>query len=135
MSLFRRLAGAILVPRPAPPAPMGGLPFDALYPSAPAPMGARTAVPGRNGVVRALTSSQLLAPSNVGRTMLTIYNDSSAVLYLAHGPVATSAMFTVALAAAGTYIIETPDPYLGDVAGAWATATGQAAITETTDGQ
>lgn len=59
----------------------------------------------------------------------TIYNDSSAVLYVKFGATASTTSFTVKLLA-GDYF-EFPRPlYTGVVHGIWASATGSARLTE-----
>lgn len=59
----------------------------------------------------------------------TVYNDSTAVLYLKLGSSASSTSYTVQLGAGAYY--EFPQPvYSGVVAGVWASATGSARVTE-----
>jgi hypothetical protein len=58
----------------------------------------------------------------------TIYNDSTAVLYVKFGATASTSSYTVQIAAAGYY--EFPQPiYAGQVDGIWATANGNARTT------
>lgn len=58
----------------------------------------------------------------------TIYNDSTAVLYLKFGATASTTSYTVQLAAGAYY--EFPQPvYAGQVDGIWASANGAARVT------
>ncbi len=84
-----------------------------------------TSVPG------SATSVQLLA-ANQNRIGFSVYNDSSAVMYLAlSSSSASSSAHTMQVAAAGYY--ESPISwYSGAVNAAWASATGNARITEFT---
>lgn len=64
-------------------------------------------------------------PTASGRT---IYNDSTAVLYLKFGATASTTSYTVQLAAGQYY--EFPQPlYAGQVDGIWASANGAARVT------
>lgn len=57
-------------------------------------------------------------------------NDSTAILYLAFGPTATTSAYTVQIPASGYY--ELPGPlFTGVVSGIWASANGNARLTET----
>ena len=58
----------------------------------------------------------------------TIYNDSTAVLYVKYGATASATSYTVQLAAGAYY--EFPQPtYAGQVDGIWASANGAARLT------
>ncbi len=58
----------------------------------------------------------------------TIFNDSTAVLYLKYGTTASTTSYTVQLAANGYY--EFPQPvFAGRVDGIWASANGSARVT------
>lgn len=58
----------------------------------------------------------------------TVYNDSTAVLYLKYGATASATSYTVQLAAGQYY--EFPQPvYAGHVDGIWASANGNARLT------
>lgn len=58
----------------------------------------------------------------------TVYNDSTAVLYLKFGATASTTSYTVQLAAGAYY--EFPQPvYAGQVDGIWAAANGAARVT------
>lgn len=60
--------------------------------------------------------------------MRTIFNDSTAVLYVKFGATASATSYTVQLAAGAYY--EFPQPvYSGNVDGIWASANGNARLT------
>lgn len=78
-------------------------------------------------VASSATSVQLFAAASVvhGRT---VYNDSTAVLYLKYGATASTTSYTIQLAAGAYY--EFPQPvYGGEVDGIWASANGAARVT------
>lgn len=80
--------------------------------------------------VASSTSSTALFASNPAARSRNVYNDSTAVLYLKFGTGASSTSYTVQLPAAWNY--EFPQPlYTGAVEGAWASANGNARVTET----
>lgn len=67
--------------------------------------------------------------ANAGAKYRTVYNDSTAVLYLKFGATASATSYTVQLAAGAYY--EFPQPlYGGQVDGIWAAANGAARTTE-----
>ncbi len=79
--------------------------------------------------VASSTSAVPLFAANARAKGRTIYNDSSAILYVAFTTGASSTNYTVQLAAGAYY--EFPQPvYAGAVTGAWATANGNARTTE-----
>lgn len=81
-----------------------------------------------DSVVSSATSVTLFA-ANAGARGRTVTNDSTAVLYLKYGATASTTSYTVQLAAGAHY--EFPAPlYGGRVDGIWATANGNARITE-----
>lgn len=81
--------------------------------------------------VAASATTVTIAAANARRVGLTIYNDSSAILYLKLGATASSSSYTVQMAGGSYY--ELPQPcYPGVVDGVWASATGNARITEMT---
>src|SRR4051812_40820522 len=61
------------------------------------------------------------------RHLVTIYNDSTAVMYLALGANAGLDQYTVKLAAGDYY--ETPAGYTGPISAVWASVNGQARVT------
>jgi len=75
------------------------------------------------------SSVQLLA-ANTTRKGGTLYNDSTAILYLKLGTTASTTSFTVRILSNGYY--ELPISYTGRIDGIWASATGAARITELT---
>lgn len=74
------------------------------------------------------TSSVILLSPNAARIGATIFNNSTAILYLILGPTASSSSFTVLINSQGYY--ETPFGYGGTIAGIWASVSGSALITE-----
>ena len=67
-----------------------------------------------------------VAGSGNGRT---VFNDSTAVLYLKYGTTASATSYTVQIAAGGYYEFPGPSLYLGNVDGIWASANGAARLT------
>lgn len=88
--------------------------------------------------VASATGSTQLAAANGGRRGLSVCNDSTAVLYLKLGAMASSTSYTTQVPAGGLY--ELPARALGNdgiggyypgvVTGAWAAANGYAYVTE-----
>lgn len=79
-------------------------------------------------VPSANTNTNLLA-ANAAASARMIYNDSTAVLYVKFGTTASASSYTVQLAAGAYY--EFPQPlYGGNVDGIWASANGNARVTE-----
>lgn len=73
-------------------------------------------------------SNVTLLASNTARLGATIYNDSTAILYVKFGATASTTSFTVKMVADSYY--EVPFGYYGIIDGVWASATGSARITE-----
>jgi hypothetical protein len=74
------------------------------------------------------TSVELLA-QNAFANGRAIFNDSAAVLYVKYGTTASTTSYTVQIPAGGYF--EFPAPlYNGEVDGIWASATGNARVTE-----
>lgn len=97
------------------------------------PVQATETRPGTSSVtsVASSASSVSLLASNANRRAATIYNDSSADLYVKFGATASSSSFTVKMAANSYF--EFPQPcYTGAVDGIWGSATGAARLTELT---
>lgn len=80
-------------------------------------------------VAGSATSVTVLA-SNTARLGATIYNDSTAILYLKLGATASSTSFTVKMQPDDYY--EVPAGYTGIIDGIWTSATGSARVTEIT---
>lgn len=75
------------------------------------------------------SSVQLLA-ANANRLGATIFNDSTATLYVKFGTIASTTSHTVQLKASAYY--EVPFNYTGRIDGIWSSMTGAARITELT---
>jgi hypothetical protein len=89
-----------------------------------------SSTPVRTSVAGSASSGTILA-ANGNRRGATIYNDSTAALYLAFGGVGmSSSNFTVKIASSGYY--EVPFSYTGVISGVWESATGSARVTEVT---
>jgi hypothetical protein len=71
-----------------------------------------------------------LLASNASRKGATIYNDSTSVLYVKFGTTASNTSFTVRMIANAYY--EVPFSHTGRIDGIWASATGNARVTEFT---
>lgn len=82
-----------------------------------------------SNVAGSATSVALLA-SNTSRLGATIYNDSSAILYVNFGATASTTAFTVKIQPDKDYVI--PFGYTGAINGIWDSATGYARLTEIT---
>lgn len=76
-------------------------------------------------------SSVTLLAANANRVAYSVYNDSTAILYLLedNSAAASSSNYTWQIAPGGGWI---NDEYTGKVVGIWASATGNARITERT---
>lgn len=81
-----------------------------------------------SNVVSSASSTTLLS-ANTARKGFTIFNDSTAVLYVKFGTTASSSSYTVQLAASG-YYESGPVVYTGRIDGIWASANGNARVTE-----
>lgn len=74
-------------------------------------------------------SNQTLAAANAFRQAASVYNDSTAALYLKLGATASATSFSVLIPPGGYY--EVPAGYVGQIDGVWASdASGAARITE-----
>ena len=80
--------------------------------------------------VAASASSGTVLASNANRLAATVFNDSTALLYLKLGATASSTSHTVQIQPNGYY--EVPGLYTGIIDGIWASATGNARVTELT---
>lgn len=80
--------------------------------------------------VSSSASNTTLAASNGSRKGLTVYNDSTQVLYLKFGATASASSYTVQIAASGYWEMPTGEGiYTGIVDGIWASANGNALVT------
>ncbi len=84
-----------------------------------------------SNVSSSATSVTLLA-SNANRLNATIFNDSTQVLYVKFGATASTTSYTVQIAANGYYELPNGNTYTGIIDGIWASANGNARITELT---
>ena len=84
----------------------------------------------RTSVASSATDVQVFAAS-AGAGGRTVFNESSAILYLAFGTVAASlTSYTVQVAPGGYYEFPATRFYGGEVRGIWASANGNARCTE-----
>lgn len=84
--------------------------------------------------VAASVSGVALLAANSARKAAYIYNDSTAIMYLglvAHGSVSATE-YTVQVAAQGFYELPTSPIYQGEISAVWASANGNARLTELT---
>lgn len=77
-------------------------------------------------------SSVVILAANANRLGATIYNDSTAILYLKFGTTASTTSFTVKLNPDDFYELSGPPLYTGILHGIWGSATGAARVTELT---
>ena len=79
--------------------------------------------------VASSASSVTLLSANTSAKLRSIFNDSTTVLYVKYGATASTSSYTVQIPAGGYY--EFPQPlYNGRVDGIWASANGNARVTE-----
>jgi hypothetical protein len=94
----------------------------------------RASTPAQSSVAGSATSVSLLA-ANANRMGATIVNDSTALLYIKLGATASTTSYSVVLAGATSApfaYYEVPFNYTGAIDGIWASAAGNARITELT---
>jgi hypothetical protein len=84
---------------------------------------------GTRSSVSAAVADTLLLAANTARKGATVYNDSTALLYLGLGATAVSTTNYSAQVPAGGYY-EAPFAFAGQIRGYWVTATGAARVTE-----
>lgn len=89
----------------------------------------RSATPTQSSVAGNASNVTLLA-SNASRLGATIFNDSTAFLYVKLGATSSTTSFSIKLSQDDYY--EIPFGYTGIIDGIWASATGNARITEIT---
>lgn len=83
--------------------------------------------------VAAGTGSVQVLAANDSRLHASIFNDSTANLFLLWGGgVASSTNYTVKIPANGFYELPRINPFIGAVQGCWAAANGAARVTEST---
>ena len=79
-------------------------------------------------VVAGTTSSVTLFNQTAHTSGRMVYNDSTAVLFLAFGTAASAGSCTTAVGTAATFVFPVP-VYAGQVTGAWASTAGSARTT------
>lgn len=87
----------------------------------------RSATPTQSSVASSATNVTVLA-LNANRLGATVYNDSTQILYLKLGATASTTSHTIQMAAGSYY--EVPFAYTGIIDGLWASANGNARVTE-----
>lgn len=88
-----------------------------------------TATSAITSVASANTNTSLLA-SNTSRSGAYFFNDSTAILYLAFASSASTTAYTVQIGAGSFFEMPTNPVYTGAIFGIWASANGNARITE-----
>jgi hypothetical protein len=89
-----------------------------------------TSSTGTTTSVASSASNVTLLASNTNRLGATVYNESTQVLYLKLGATASATSYTLQVAGGGYY--EVPFSYTGQIDGIWASANGNARVTELT---
>ncbi|MHC5594730.1 MAG: hypothetical protein ACYTXC_01955 [Nostoc sp.] len=80
--------------------------------------------------VNSSTSNQTILAANNSRKGATVWNDSTANLFLEFGATATTSAFTAKLSPSGYY--EVPFNYTGVISGIWSGVNGNALVREFT---
>ncbi|MBE8968378.1 hypothetical protein IQ277_19770 [Nostocales cyanobacterium LEGE 12452] len=80
--------------------------------------------------VASSTTSVTILAGNSNRKGATIWNDSTAILFIEFGATATTSAFAAKLFAGGYY--EVPFHYTGVISGIWSVANGNALVRELT---
>jgi hypothetical protein len=94
-------------------------------------LGERASATGTVTTVASSASNVTILAANTSRIHATVFNASTAILYLnVSATAATTAIYTVQIAPNGYY--EVPNDYQGQLSGIWASANGQANVTEMT---
>lgn len=93
----------------------------------------RLSLTGTQTSVAASASDVVILAANGDRLGATIYNDSTVVLYvLLSNAVSSTTKYTVQIPPSGYYELPTAIMYAGVIKGIWASATGNARVTEYT---
>ena len=88
---------------------------------------------GTNSSVAGTTSaSTTILASNTARVGASIFNDSTAVLYLSRGATCATTNYSVQVQPGGFYELPETNVYTGVITGVWASAVGNARVTEDT---
>lgn len=94
--------------------------------------GSRAATATNSNVASSATSVTILA-SNTSRKGASVYNDSTQILYLnLQGNAASTSNYTTQIGPQGFYELPPPAIYTGTITGIWASANGNARVTELT---
>jgi hypothetical protein len=80
--------------------------------------------------IASAAASTVLAPANPFRRGLTVFNESTATLFLALAPAASLTVYTVQVVAGAYYELQGMPLYRGIVSGIWSAANGAALVTE-----
>jgi hypothetical protein len=111
--------------------PVTGPLTDAQLRATAVPVTASKPSTGTRSSVAGAAADTLVLASNAARLGATVYNDSTAILYLGLGTTAVSTTDYSAQLVAGAYY-EVPFDFTGQIRGYWASATGNARVTELT---
>ena len=84
-----------------------------------------------SNVTSTISSTTLLA-ANANRLGAFIYNDSTAILYVAYAGTATTTAYTTQVPSQALFELPTSPDYTGIITGVWAAANGAARVTELT---
>lgn len=80
--------------------------------------------------VTSAAADTLILAANQNRKGATIYNESTAILYLVlSAATATITNYSVQIPASGSFVLQETD-YVGQIRGIWAAANGAAMVTE-----
>lgn len=82
--------------------------------------------------VNGTVSSTTLLAANANRLGAIIYNDSTAILYVAYAGTASTTAYTVQVPSQALFELPTQPDYTGIITGVWAAANGAARVTELT---
>ncbi len=103
--------------------------------SSPLPVTGAISGTGTASNVSSLNTNQTILAANAARLGATIANDSTQILYLKLGSSSSSTSYTVQMAGStsgGIAYYEVPFDYTGIITGTWASANGNARVTELT---
>jgi hypothetical protein len=89
-----------------------------------------TSTTGTLTSVAAATSSTQLLALNAARKEMYVYNDSTAILYLAFAGAASTTSYTLQIPPGGFFEMPTSPTYTGAIFGIWSAVNGNARITE-----
>lgn len=111
---------------------LGGIPIaDPVYlvdPSSGNPLSPASSSTATLSSVASATSTGVLLAANVARKGVVIYNESTAILYVACALTTTTSAYTIQIAANASWSL--PLVYTGVISGLWSAVNGNARITE-----